>query len=319
MNKAEALKILELDESAGEKEINKRFRTLAKEKHPDKGGDADEYKTLSEAYEYLKNPPPEQPPLQQEWGSSSFWPFGQTVPFRHIHVNTQPPPQPIATNIDLTFKEAVLGCTKKININRRVRCDDCGGVGENLLHDNCETCGGRGQVIRQSGQTGNIFVVAQTCPTCLGACKKSLKCGTCEGKGGIEKASELDVKLRGGLSNGNVVRLQGAGHYYNVMGSHAAGVVHINVKVDTVPNMRLHGRDVISSIDVSLLDALKGCTKKMQTIDGESDVKIQPGTKHKDQIRLRGFGVERNGDHLFNINVQYPKDTTPLIELLEKE
>jgi molecular chaperone DnaJ len=219
----------------------------------------------------------------------------------------------------MTFKEAVLGCTKKIKINRRVRCEDCGGEGETQLHDSCETCNGRGQIIQQSGNGTSTFVYAQTCPTCLGAGKKSLKCGMCEGKGGIEKDSELDVKIRGGLTNGNVVRLQGAGHYVNIMGSHAAGLVHISVNVEVIPNMRLHGRDVISTIDVPLLEALKGVTKKVQTIDGESEIKVRPEAKHKDQIRLKGFGVERKGDHVFNLNVQYPKDTTPLIDLLEKE
>lgn len=314
MNKSEALKILGLEGSASEKEINKRFRTLAKDKHPDKGGDPAEYKKLSEAYEYLKNPPPE-PQRRQGWGGG----FSQPVGFRRVRVNIQPPPQPINTHTSLTFKEAVLGCTKKIKINRRTKCNDCGGEGHAELHDSCETCGGRGQTVQQTSSGAGVFTYVQTCPSCLGGGKKTMKCDTCDGKGGANKDVELDVKLKGGLTNGNVVRLQGAGHYYNYMGTDTAGYVLINVSVETIPNMRLQGRDVISSIDVSLLNALQGTEIKVNTIDGESNVKIQPGTKHKDQIRLKGFGVERKGDHVFNINVQYPQDTKPLIDLLEKE
>ena len=323
MNKDEALQTLGLGSSAGDRDINKRFRELSKEKHPDKGGDEDEYKKISAAYEYLKNPPPE-PQVHRNGvnqGPGGFWPFGgQPVGFRRVRVNISQPPPPITVSINLTFKEAVLGCTKKIKINRKVMCDGCYGDGEGTIHDLCETCNGKGIVLMQGGSTGGgVYTYAQTCQTCQGGGRQTIKCDACNGTGSVEKKSELEVKFQGGLTNGNVVRLQGAGHYHKMMGTHMAGLVHINVSVETIPNMRLHGRDVISTIDVSLLEALKGCAKKMKTIDGESEVKIQPGTKHKDQIRLKGFGVEHKGDHVFNVNLQYPKDTTQLIDLLQKE
>ena len=97
------------------------------------------------------------------------------------------------------------------------------------------------------------------------------------------------------------------------------GDVLLNLIVDTDPDMKILGKNVISSIDISLYEALKGTKKKVNTIKGEMTLMIRPGTKHKDQIKLSGYGVEGKGDHLFTINVNCPNNTDKLIEFLEKE
>lgn len=48
------LKILELTAPATPDEIKKAFRRLAHVHHPDKGGDAEKFKEINEAYQQLK-------------------------------------------------------------------------------------------------------------------------------------------------------------------------------------------------------------------------------------------------------------------------
>ena len=48
--------ILSVSEKADAKEIKKAYRALAKIHHPDKGGDEDEFKVITEAFEILSDP-----------------------------------------------------------------------------------------------------------------------------------------------------------------------------------------------------------------------------------------------------------------------
>ena len=55
MTKEDAYKILEIESSATPDEINKKFKQLSKQHHPDKGGSTPKYQEISEAYHLLKN------------------------------------------------------------------------------------------------------------------------------------------------------------------------------------------------------------------------------------------------------------------------
>lgn len=48
-------KILNVTKEASDSEIKKSYRKLAKENHPDKGGDPEKFKQIAEAYEVLSN------------------------------------------------------------------------------------------------------------------------------------------------------------------------------------------------------------------------------------------------------------------------
>ena len=46
-------KVLEVDKGAGDSEIKKAYRKLAVKHHPDKGGDPEKFKEITQAYEVL--------------------------------------------------------------------------------------------------------------------------------------------------------------------------------------------------------------------------------------------------------------------------
>jgi molecular chaperone DnaJ len=320
MNRQIALSTLGLDSSATEDDIKKQFRKLAKEKHPDRGGDENEYKKISEAFEYLKN-------NSKEDENQSF----RNSPFRRVNdffngqdifniwqnsvQNTQAPPQPIIINLELSFQESVLGCQKKIEVNRRVKCIECLGDGSKPSSDACSVCNGRGQI---TNTNGNMTVV-MTCSACRGASVKREVCVKCKGLAGSEETSSFDIKLRGGLTSDKFVRLAGAGHYFKIMGTDQFGEVLLNIKVKPEKDMQLSGQDVISTIKITLLEALKGTNKKVNTIIGETDLIINPKIKHKDQIKLPKLGVEKIGNHIFTIEIDYPKNVESIIDVLENQ
>ncbi|CAG8597258.1 29226_t:CDS:2 [Racocetra persica] len=55
MDKAQARRILGVSENATPEEIKKAYRKLALQHHPDKGGDAEKFKEIANAYEVLTN------------------------------------------------------------------------------------------------------------------------------------------------------------------------------------------------------------------------------------------------------------------------
>ena len=48
-------KLLNVSKGSSDSEIKKSYRKLAKENHPDKGGDSEKFKQIAEAYEVLSN------------------------------------------------------------------------------------------------------------------------------------------------------------------------------------------------------------------------------------------------------------------------
>jgi DnaJ-class molecular chaperone len=53
--KKDYYKILGVEKSASSDDIKKAFRKLAGQHHPDRGGDAEKFKELNEAYQVLSN------------------------------------------------------------------------------------------------------------------------------------------------------------------------------------------------------------------------------------------------------------------------
>jgi molecular chaperone DnaJ len=108
--------------------------------------------------------------------------------------------------------------------------------------------------------------------------------------------------------------IRGKGHWFK---DKVYDDVVVQVKVVPDPDMRLEGVDVISSIELTLLEALVGCKKEVRTIKGNKTLTLKPKTRNGDNIRVNGFGVPNNGSHIINVIVNYPDDITKLVECLE--
>jgi len=318
MNLHEAYDTLGLEESASSEDVNKAFRKLAAQYHPDLNKDNEKeseakFKKINEAAQTIKNPPPSIPNMPSGWhGDMPDWvniPMG----FRNFRRQPKPPPR---ADLKISFKESVLGCSKDINFTRHNKCSSCNGMGSILEVGKCDKCNGRGvnQSVHQSANSRFQFVTQ--CDKCNGSGRKSHSCTACSG-GGIPEQVTHRVTVPGGLHNGDHVRLANAG---NFEGNFISDVI-ISVSVDSDSDMVLNesGRDVLSTIDLSLLEALKGVKRKVRTVKGDLTLNIRAGIKNGNTIKASGYGSRGLGDHLFTININYPSDTTSLVELLENQ
>jgi DnaJ-class molecular chaperone len=105
-------KILGLSEGASTEEVKKAYKKLVLIHHPDKGGDPNEFRKITEAYEQIINPPVPQQQQQQ-----------------HVQV------------VNLSLAEVILGCPKVIKITRIISCNSCKSC--------CTMCNGSGRIIQQ--------------------------------------------------------------------------------------------------------------------------------------------------------------------------
>jgi len=125
----------------------------------------------------------------------------------------------------------------------------------------------------------------------------------------------LTVNIPAGILGGQRIRLPQQGD------RSGRGVRDALIDVFVIPDkdMGRQGDDVIGILELSLLEALQGTKKTVKTVKGLKNLKVKPGVKNKEVIRLQGFGVPPMGAHLFEVRVEYPEDTTKLIELLEEQ
>jgi molecular chaperone DnaJ len=308
MNKAEALKILGItDKDPDDKTIKKAFKKKAVKLHPDvnKSDNAEEqFKELNAAQDFLLNPPA---PPQEQFNPNDFGGFSGFSDFfggPRVRFNVKP----ILTNTNISFKDSVLGCNKQVKINKKARCEEC----------ICKTCNGEGAIRVTIKQRFGVAITTKPCTKCKGMCKDDT-CTTCSNSGIVQKTSEVSIKIPGGISNGQRMKLGGFGDVENYSGRFHYGDIILTVNVEHNKDMRIQNMDVISNIDVSLLEALEGTKKKVPTILGEKEILIKKNAKHSDVITLKRHGVNRRGSHVFKINVIYPKDTSKLIDALKAE
>lgn len=334
MTLQEAYKTLGLNQGASEKDITSAFRKLAAQYHPDKNPgnkEAEEkFKKISNAYDILKDPSKADGAMRggldpnmgfdptsdfmnfvMNFGGMGGMPGGGN--FSNSTIRNVPPPSVV---LNLTFNESVLGATKKIAFKKQVKCNACDGNGSFVGSNKCKSCNGRGTTT----STNKAMVFISTCGACRGTGRKVTPCTECNKQGFKVEDVESDANIPGGVHDRQILKGRGAGHFVGKhFGQDAYNDLHIRIRVQKDKDMSHDGKDVISSIDISLLDALKGTTKTVRTVKGDAELNISKSIKNGDKLYLQGYGVNEKGNHIFIVNVNYPKDTDRLIEFLSKE
>jgi molecular chaperone DnaJ len=307
MNIKEAYSILEIPETTSPEEAKKKYRKLTKQYHPDvnkEPGAEDKFKKINEAYQVVSSG--KSTDREDLSWQSNINPFNTNVRRKHYQADN------IQLHTTISFAESVLGCSREIKISRKNKCKDCDGQGETSLNNGCTKCGGRGQIVGRQGNT----IMVQTCDKCGGRTQKT-SCKHCNGNGVLDVESSVNVSIPGGILDSNVLRLSGMGHYVgNFMMMEQYTDAHLHVKVTADNDLKIEGKDVVFTLEVSLLDALKGCQREVRTIKGSQDVQVPVMSKNKEEIVIKGLGVGGTGNQRIVLNVQYPDDVSEIINVL---
>ena len=328
--------ILGIERSAGETEIKKAFRGLARTLHPDVSDEPDaeeRFREVVEAYEVLSKS--ETRELYDRYGhaglqSGGFTPtsfdlgslsdlfaaffgddlFGVSARPRHARGAD------VVAQVELELVEAARGVTREVPFPVTVACATCGGSGAEPGTEplTCEACGGAGRVQQVSRTVFGEFIRAQTCSSCSGSGRiVEHPCGRCAGSGRIVEERTLEVEIPAGIHDGQQIRLSGEGHAGSLGGR--AGDVYVQVRVRPDPRFVREGNDVFSTVDLTMTEAALGASVTVPTIEGDVDLEFAPGTQPGETRILRGRGMPvlqgfGRGDHRVLVNVRVPRHLT---------
>jgi len=229
-------------------------------------------------------------------------------------------------DLEIDFKTAVFGGEEKVRIRHQETCDTCGGNGikPGSKVSTCNVCNGAGVTMQVTRTPLGNFQTQQTCPACRGTGQKVEEyCGTCSGKGRVQKTKQIKVTVPPGVEDGNKLRVRGEGDAGPNGGP--AGDLYIFLRVKEDKKFRREGPEIYSDASVSYVDAILGASIKCPVVDGEVTIKVPPGTQPGQVMRLKGNGAPRlgnpdsRGDHYVTMNVDIPKDLSKEEkELIEK-
>jgi molecular chaperone DnaJ len=340
---------LEVDRSATDDEIKRAYRRLARQYHPDVNPDpvaADRFKAVSEAYEVLKDP--RKRATYDRYGhagvrgvagggaagvdigdiSDLFEQFFGGFGGRQRQRPSGPQAErgaDMRLRLKLTFREAVFGVRRSLEVVRRETCEGCEGSGAapGTAPTTCPHCSGTGQVrhVQQSmlGQLVNV----RTCAECEGTgLYVETPCPDCRGRGRSQRTRALEIDVPAGVDKGTQVRLTGEGEH----GRHGGppGDLFIVLDVEADPTFQRDGDDVLLDLRINPADAALGAEIEVPTLDGVATVQLPAGTQTGDNLRIPGEGVPHlrrtgRGDQVVTVFVKTPdKLTREQRDLLEQ-
>jgi molecular chaperone DnaJ len=184
--------------------------------------------------------------------------------------------------LELSFEEAALGCTKTLTLEGSAACESCGGSG----------------LMERSGRQGRGFVsIRSTCPQCGGT-------GV-----GPDRPRTVEVRVPPGVTEGTVLRLRGLGGAGGRRGP--SGDLHLRIRVRPSSVFRREGRDLHCRVVIDPETAARGGTVDVPLLRGTAEMRVPPGTRSGQQFRLAGQGVATEdhgrGDLYVTVEVAAPR------------
>ncbi len=324
-------KILGVAKNASADEIKRAYRRLAQQHHPDKGGNQEKFKEISEAYQILSDPQRRaqydqygttfeqaraQGGFQESQDFSSFADafnffgggrqrgrsagFGFEDIFENVFGGSQrgrrhaQRGQDITVDAEISLEEAYTGVNKEINLRKAVACERCGGTGAQpgSKLKQCPTCKGNGQIEQRT--SGGFFNFSQivVCPDCGGSGKKPEKaCDRCGGDGRVKEEKKIAAKIPAGIQDGQVMSISGQGEAGAQ--SAPAGDLYITIHVRPDPRFRREGNNLFYELPISFTQAVLGDKVDVPTLTGWVKLKISEGVESGTLFRLEGKGMPR--------------------------
>lgn len=272
---------LNVQKDASQDEIKKAYRKLAVKNHPDKGGDPEAFKRISEAYQVLSDPSKRSLYDQlgddgyaqhaQGGGDSGDMGFNPFDLFQHFfggggmhgggfgfgHAEPSINKKVMQHTITLSMEDAYRGSMRRLRVKDEKSCNVC--------ETTCKECRGCGSKTQQMRMGPMVQVITSVCNNCKGRGKTSnmneknkAECTQCKGVGKIQEAHTLEVDVPAGVVSGTQVRMR-VSETLDVL---------ITVAVNPHPIFFRRGNDLIMEVQMTMREAFMGKKIDVPHFDG---------------------------------------------------
>lgn len=310
----EYYQLLGIERDASEEDIKKAYRKLAIRFHPDKNPNdpsaEEKFKEVSEAYEILSDPQKRQ--LYDQYGydgvRSNFsgggfsWDdFQHAGEFQDIFGDlfgslfgmgggrrVRARGRDLRIRLDISLEDVLFGKDTEVTLKRLESCMKCRGSGAapGSSPQNCQRCGGHGQVRVQQG----FFALTTTCDSCGGK-GEMIKdpCDECQGQARVRQSIKLKIHIPRGVDAGMQLKMMGEGEAGPPGGERGDLYVVLNIQEDEC--YEREGYDLHREYNISFIQAALGDELTVETPYGPYGFKLPAGTQPNHRFRVNNHGV----------------------------
>lgn len=281
--------VLEIDENSTKDEIKKAYKKLALKYHPDRNINKEEseqkFKDICEAYNTLVDDNKRKlydlgidgdtvgvngfdfEGFKNMNNIPNMFPFGDFFK-KHMYEEDEKY-NDILIDIEINLKDVYFGKEVTKEINKKVCCNECNGIGHNKINEiKCNHCDGAGHFIDlQEIMPGMMKQTSNICSHCKGKGNINdpvYNCKTCKGFKYLKQTIHKKIIIDKGIADKSKIIYNQEGNY----SKNKKGDLIINIKVLSDDHFIRIGNHLIYHNEIDLIDALTGIEYIIHKIDG---------------------------------------------------